>query len=401
MVLNIYYKLNDINAISVALSAINTEKNFNFRPSIGEMQKKYGEFYPIALDQIHLLPKSSKKLSHFCEAGCLFEPRSFEQSTSQTVATWKARFFPSKKLLSLTGGLGVDDWAWAKTNCKVISCDPNSDLNELATYNFRKLDVQLERLCTTAEEYLESQPLDGFDLMYIDPDRRKAENRLHGKADEFQPNVSNILKQVQELNIPVLVKMSPLTDINWIEENWLGNKKFYAIMYQGEVKELLIYIDFGEKKPLQKEVVLLYETGYELFTESNIPQDTQKEKTYFFEPHAGYFCLNLHREMCKWSFLEPQNSQKTYFVSSEILPVVIGRTFLILHQSKGSLNQLQRLLSLKGITHSSVSSRECGGLKTEEIRKKLKQSDGGQFYIFVTKNKDGFLMYVTEKVISR
>lgn len=401
MVLNIYYKLNDINAISVALSAINTEKNFNFRPTIGEMQKKYGEFYPIALDQIQLLSKSTKKLPLFCQAGCLFEPRSFEQCTSETVAQWKAKQFPAKKLLSLTGGLGVDDWAWAVSGSEVSSCDPNADLNELVKYNYNRLGIAVNRFTCTAEDFIKTNTLQEFDLIYIDPDRRKSSQRMHGNATEFQPDVSSILEEVKELNIPVLIKMSPLTDVQWIETHWVGSKQFFALMYQGEVKELLVYIEFGPQKPSTKEVVMLSDTEVALYSESNIPQDQKREKTYFFEPHAGYFCLNLHREMCKWPILDPQNSQKTYFESSEVLPANLGRTFHIKFKEKGSLNQLQRVLTEKGIQYSSVSSRECGGLKTEEIRKKLKQKDGGEHYIFVTKSSQEFVMYVTKKVTFR
>jgi hypothetical protein len=138
MISELVYKINAFEGISDVLSEINLSESPIPTPPIGQIQKKFGEFAPLALEQYKLRVKSVQKLPQHARAGCLFWQRAFEQCSSEAVALWKAQAFPVETLLSITGGLGVDEWAWSKNGTHVISCDIQSDLNALVCYRCSK-----------------------------------------------------------------------------------------------------------------------------------------------------------------------------------------------------------------------------------------------------------------------
>ena len=139
MVLYSFYKLNAFDSNSIALSEIISNESDHHIPSIGEIQRKFGDLAPLAFEQIKLKKKAWRKLPIWCTSGCLFEQRALEQSTSERVAIWKASHFKTKKVLSLTGGLGVDDWAFSRQDCDVTSVDTNEALNQLVRHNMQLL----------------------------------------------------------------------------------------------------------------------------------------------------------------------------------------------------------------------------------------------------------------------
>ena len=77
MISKLIYKINAFESISIALSKIILQKSQEKSPSIAEIQKNFGEFAPLALEQHKLKAKAQLKLPQFSEKGCLFWQRSF------------------------------------------------------------------------------------------------------------------------------------------------------------------------------------------------------------------------------------------------------------------------------------------------------------------------------------
>jgi hypothetical protein len=460
MISEIIYKLNAFDSNFVALSEIITAENAKKEPAIGELQKKYGEFLSVALEQIKLRDKVKKKLPAWVEARCLFEQRAFEQCTSQTVALWKAQFFKTSHLLSLTGGLGVDDWAWLTTGTNVLSTDPNKELNHLVRCNMQRLydslnsntqplnlssssslpsnnEIELKnfsskliftRLDLTAEDLLiqlkdsSSHPTPNDPnllpqktkeyTVYIDPDRRKGDDRLGGKAKEFTPNFIEIIHENFTSYKKWLVKLSPMTDIHFLQKELPYPIRFYAVFFQGEVKELLL--ELGEEITstefksiyIQNEVFETWDLKSieAFFNNSEIPQpksieldrssEIQNEilSLYVFETHGSLNCLGLNKELER--FLVPLNQGRTFFQSSIPLPKSLGRTFKIQHVFKGSLKQIKHELAKLQISKSSITARECKGLNSAEIQKRLGIKEGGSHTLFVTQMQGEFICWV-------
>jgi len=408
MINDLMCKLNAFEGISLALSRINSENSLQKTPTLGELQKKFGEFLPLALEQYKLKEKATKKLPSFVSGGCLFEQRSLEQSTSEAVARWKSSHFSAQKVLSLTGGLGIDDWAWLKSGASVISLDPNEALNQLVRFNFSRLVTHLgyTRLTVTAEEYLAVHGVDSStDLIYIDPDRRQENERLGGNFSIFQPNIVELIEKYGIQDTPWLIKLSPATDFREIRK-WLpGELHFYSVMHKSEVKELLVNVHPQKPQNIRRNAVYLKENGetFIIHDDDDISRLSSKvhDKNYIFEPHSHLNILGLNEKFKGLTDLVSVTTQSTLFVGPMAFPSYLGRTLEVELEFEGSLKELKRVLIGQNIVKATVTPRDCGGMKGQEILKALGVKDGGTHVIFITKNVNSFKAWLGVYLLAR
>lgn len=399
MVSYIYCKLNKFDAKTEDISEINSKIIGELPLNLGKLQKIHGDFFPIAATQHELQKKALKKIPSLIYAGCILEKRAYEQCTSEDVAIWKAHFFPSKKLLSLTGGLGVDEWAWAKSGTEVTSIDIDSNLNHLAKYNFDKLNVEIDRQTIDANDFIAMNDLSNYDLIYIDPDRRDGNTRITNQVASYSPNIFEIIQQNQNLNW--LVKLSPMVDADFIEAHLPGNKTYYAVVVKQEVKELLVHIQFTDSQSKTKrEVVTIDENNYtyssKIFHEGHLAKSTQE---IIFEPNGGLMCLKLNRSLQELDGFTPLNIQHTFFKCKVIIPTEMGRSFLPIHSDPiiGGLNKIVKTIKTEyNIDAASITARECK-LSTEEIRKSLGLKESDTHFLIMTKRGIDFLAWVCVK----
>jgi len=399
MVSYIYCKLNKFDAKSEEISEINSKIIGEPLLNLSKLQKIHGDFFPIAATQHELQRKALKKIPSFIHAGCILEKRAYEQCTSEDAAIWKAHFFPSKKLLSLTGGLGVDEWAWAKSGTEVTSIDIDSNLNHLAKYNFDKLNVNIDRQTIDANDFILNNELNNYDLIYIDPDRRDGTTRITNQVASYSPNIFEIIAQNQNLNW--LIKLSPMVDADFIEANLPGYKTYYAIVVKQEVKELLVHIQFTDSQSKTKrEVVTIdgskYHYSGSIFNEGHLAKSTQE---FIFEPNGGLLCLKLNRSLHELDGFIPLNIQHTFFKCHVNIPSEMGRSFLPIHNEPicGGLNKIGKIIKSEyHIDAASITARECK-LSTEEIRKTLGLKESDTHFIILTKRGNDFLAWVCVK----
>ncbi len=396
MLSNIYCKLNKFDAKTEGVSEINAKLIVENHQNLAQMQKKYGEFFAVAVLQHELQKKAIKKIPSWIAAGCILDRRAYEQCTSEEVAIWKAHFFKCKRLLSLTGGMGVDDWAWAKTGCDVTSVDNNEQLNCLVKFNFSKLGIEIDRQTNTAENYIESHELNQFDLIYIDPDRREGNARIVSKVNQYSPNIFGIIEQFP--NNAFLIKLSPMVDSDFLTQSISRAMCFYSIVHQNEVKELLVYVaPSAVNVPQKKEMVHIEDGQYFYYSEFEAAKKT--EEWLIFEPNAGLFNLKLNRELTLDSGTVSLNTQRTFFMTKTVYPKEMGRLFRQISgpELTGGLNKLAKMLKEEyGITEASITARECK-MGTEEIRKTLKLRESDQNYLIITRDESGFKAWLCQK----
>ncbi len=403
MVSNIYCKLNKFDAKTEEISEINSKIIGELPLNLGKLQKIHGDFFPIAATQHELQKKALKKIPSFIHAGCILEKRAYEQCTSEDVAIWKAHFFQSKKLLILTGGLGVDEWAWAKTGTEVTSIEIDSNLNHLAKYNFDKLNININRQTLDANDFISANDLSQFDLIYIDPDRRDGNTRITNQVASYSPNIFKIIQQNQNNQLNWLIKLSPMVDADFIENHLPGNKTYYAIVVKQEVKELMVHVQFTENtSKIKREVVTIDEKQYKysskIFNEAQLEKSTEE---FIFEPNSGIMCLKSNRYLHELDGFTPLNIQHTFFKCNVIIPAEMGRSFLPIHKGpiSGGLNKIGKIIKSEyNIKAASITARECK-LTTEEIRKSLGLKESDTHFLILTKRGNDFLAWVCVKPI--
>ena len=145
---------------------------------------------------------------------------------------------PLGTVLDLTGGLGVDSWAFAQVAERVVYFERSEELAAAAGRNFQRLGAgNIDVRCETVTPQTE---LPEADLIYADPARRDAAGRKVFLLEDCTPDILTLLPTLLKKAPAVLVKLSPMADLAMLAER-LGPalREIHVVECDGEVKELL------------------------------------------------------------------------------------------------------------------------------------------------------------------
>ncbi|MFM7428476.1 MAG: hypothetical protein ACKO1F_01110, partial [Flammeovirgaceae bacterium] len=195
--------------------------------------------------------KAKEKLPlWFRTKGVVYPPSlNLEQSSSEATALYKERWltelaFPKKHLVDLTGGLGVDTFFVGRLFEGTTYVEPNQELLSLAKHNHQQLgNTTISYFPTSATQWL-AEHNEAVSLFYIDPSRRKNTGKVFRLSD-CEPNIielQNLLFQQSEF---VLIKASPLLDIQQGLRELTHVEHVKVVAVENEVKELLFFQHFG------------------------------------------------------------------------------------------------------------------------------------------------------------
>lgn len=361
---------------------------------IPKLKKLYPGNYKLLYEQLLTYPKAAKKLPGFTSHFCYLTAKSYEQSSSELLAAYKAALFKGNICIDLTGGLGIDDIAFSGSFNKVISVDNDEALNTLAEINFKKLGVNnITRLTTSAEEFIQSKLLSSdlsAELIYIDADRRvnkdgKRSVTFHGSS----PDILKIKDNCFKISGEVLLKLSPLTDITYIRKNLTGIKFIKVISLDNEVKEILVLLNKDYKDAaLISAVDISSAAGATMefipqALESKNAADNSIEFNYLIEPGNAIIKAGLIDSYAEVNTLHRFFVQSPYLLSFTVPVQPFGRVFRIISYSKFSKSAFKQYLVKQNISKASLASRNFP-VKPEELKKLFKLSDGGNDYFFFT-----------------
>jgi THUMP domain-like len=357
---------------------------------IQKIKRLYPELYGLLADQIDVYPKAGKKLPSFTANYCFFTKKGFEQSTSETLAEFKASLFKGDLLIDLTGGLGADDAAFARSFLKVISVDSNRELNLITRINFDKLGIKnIERIDSTAEDFIKTA--ENADLIYLDPDRRTGNSRSVTLTDSVPP-VPDMLNRLFELSDLVLLKLSPLIDLIYLKKNLSDIEKLYVISLQNEVKEILVQLKKGySRDPEIIAVDLKPGMKQDLFS-SFVHTDKETEGAtsgeYFYEPAKCIIKAGLTEKYMVYVNLKKIGQVSPYMTGDRLINNFMGRVFYTKYCAVFTKSQFKRYIKDNSIQKANISRRDFP-LTVEEIRKQYRIFDGGDEYLYFTTNAKG------------
>lgn len=351
-------------------------------------------------EQIVSKKKSKKKLPSWFNTAEIYYPKKIhiEQSSSETTAKYKADIIDGKLLLDLTGGFGVDSYFLSKKIDLVHHCETNENLSEIVGHNYEKMGVKNIKIINgDGIIFLEKSSLN-FDWVYIDPSRR---HDVKGKVFLLSDCVPNVLKHLplffNKANA-VLLKTSPLLDISSGINELKFVKEIHIVSVANEVKELLWVLKkeytgqiliktINFKKEQQQKFNFVLSEGKEAVSEYSKPL------FYLYEPNAailksGAFKIIGNRYSLK------KIQENSHFYTSKTLIDFPGRRFKIenvIPYQKKALNEL-------GIKKANITTRNFLD-SVVEIRKKFKLKDGGNTYLFFTKNfENKYIVIISSKV---
>lgn len=162
------------------------------------------------------------------------------------------------KIADLTGGLGVDTWAFSKIAGQVLFNEMSGRLAEAAKHNFKELGIDNVSITSSRVESSGSllvkngeavspqSLLADFapDLIFLDPARRDGAGKKVFMLEDCSPDILSLKDELLEISRFVMVKLSPMADIS-LASSKLGEhcREVHVVESAGECKELLILMD--------------------------------------------------------------------------------------------------------------------------------------------------------------
>ena len=347
--------------------------------------------FDLALTTLEVRRKLRDKVPEWYAVPSLRYPLrvSGEQCSSAATARYKASVVRGKRIADLTGGLGVDSWAFAQVFDEVLYNEMRPELADAAEANFRELGLTnvLVRNCELVPGSL-GEVLNGFrpDVLFLDPARRAADGRKVFRLEDCQPDVLQLLPELLESCPNVLLKLSPMADITLVCKQLGCVKEVHVVAADGECKELLLLLERGYDGPY---TMTIFEDGAVM----EIPGQARDEGSghgflkstpscgdKIFEPGKAMMKAGAFEVPGRYGLTKLGKHTHLYVgaeVPEELWP--FGKVFEI--QEVVRLNNRTVKELGKRYSKADVTARNIP-LTSDQLRKKLGVADGGLVHIF-------------------
>ncbi len=348
--------------------------------------------------------KAKEKLPEFYATnGIVYPPVvNMEQCSSEQTANFKASILKSagKTLADLTGGFGVDTYYFSKFFDCVYYIEPESSLVEIAKHNHTILGAQnIFHRQLTAEEFLETST-HPVDCIYVDPSRRKTGNQKVYSFADSQPNVIALQEKLFEKASTLLIKASPLLDVQQGIQELKNVERVFIVSVANECKELLFWCsnDF-EKEPLM-EAINVEKTGdissFSFYRSAEQVQKIQHTNplTYLYEPNASILKSGAFKLVGSRLLLQKISANTHLYTSDVLIKNFPGRVFKIEAHVKANPNEVLKFFP---DGKANITTRNYP-LSVEELRKKTKLKNGGEKFLIGFSGVSEKFLAVAQKV---
>lgn len=196
-----------------------------------------------------------------------------EQCSSSGTARYKAsvveRIFKEtpgsgRRLADLTGGLGIDSWAFSKVAAKVLYNEMSPALALAARHNFAVLgadNIVVRNFACTQDSLRGIIGSFAPEVLFLDPARRSSDGKKVFLLEDCSPDVPGLVPELLAISRHLLLKLSPMADISRVIERlnlsyeaaleksegrgWNGQwiREVHVVAAGGECKELLVWMD--------------------------------------------------------------------------------------------------------------------------------------------------------------
>lgn len=358
--------------------------------------------FDLALNTLEARRKLRDKVPEWYAVPALVYPLrlSAEQCSSTSTALYKAcvaltatddtksgqnKMSPKCAMADLTGGLGVDSWAFSKVFGKVLYNEMRPELAKAAEQNFQLLGaaniVVRNAALGLSGQLSVREILDGFrpDMIYLDPARRAEDGRKVFRLEDCQPDVLTLLPELLEACPKLLLKLSPMADITLVCKQLGCVREVHVVAAGGECKELLLLLEKG------------YEGAYRLFVvEDGAVQEILRsaqndigevqEGGFLFEPGKALLKAGAFDWPCRFGLRKLGRHTHLYIgpeTARELTP--FGKWFRIveiLPLNKRSLREVASRYPQADVTARNIP------LTSDELRAHLKVHPGSGIHIF-------------------
>lgn len=363
--------------------------------SLSLLADKYPDVdMPLAIRQITGKQKTKHKIPAFYKCENLLYPvkLSLEQSSSEITAKHKSTRCEGEVLIDLTGGYGVDSFFFSFRFQKVIYVEKQLELCELAKLNFHALHREnIEVINASAERFLEKT--EKVDWIFLDPARRTDSGKKAVLLSDCEPDVSQLAPKLLTKSDKVMIKLSPMIDITSLTKELPDIAEINVVSVDNECKEVIVILQKNcEGKILVKTTNYPNNKHAENFDyylteeQSAIATFTNQLQTYLYEPNASIMKSGAFKSVSEHFSINKLHINSHLYTSDNLISDLPGRIFKVEKTYDFSKNSLKEFH--KEIKKANLSVRNFP-MSVNELRKKLKLSEGGDVYVFATTLNSG------------
>ena len=335
--------------------------------------------------QLKYLQRARTKLPSYYRARCILPPLAFEQASSEAVASEKR--YGGRLCIDLTCGLGVDSVRFSKNFDRVIAVERDPVTARVAAVNFSLLGIpNVEVVNDSAEHFMESFSAMA-DLVYVDPARRGVGNRKLSRLEDCSPDIVSLLPAIREKTRRVVIKASPLFDVDEAFRLFGDRITVEVVSLQGECKEVLIEISSAQDGIAGSVRATMAGCGSLVFGR----KEDEPTQTPGFEPPYG--CLLVPDvSLCKARLVQRYAarigcyavSQSGYCLSRQAPDRFFGRVYPIREMMPYQPKKLKQYLKTAGIVRCNLLKKEFP-FDASEIARALGIRQGGDDSVAFTR----------------
>jgi len=343
------------------------------------------------IEQIEAKKRCIDKLQTWFATPNIYYPSklNIEQTSSEVTALYKANLINGETIIDLTGGFGVDCLYFAKAFGKVIHCEINPKLSNIAAHNYKQFGVDnIKTINDSGLDYLK-QSIQEYDWIYIDPSRRHDSKGKVFYLKDCLPNVPEHLELLFKCSNNILIKASPMLDISIGLSELEFVKDIYIVAVNNDVKELLFNLEKGFNGNVKVKTININKKITDSF-DFNFAEEQLAISTiglpqnYLYEPNAAILKAGAFKSVSKKLNVQKLHQHSHLYTSQDIIEFP-GRSFKIIEILSYNKKLVAKHL---GNTKANITTRNFPE-SVSKIRTKFKIKDGGELYAFFTTNCDG------------
>ncbi|MCC2548289.1 class I SAM-dependent methyltransferase [Hymenobacter sp. BT175] len=361
---------------------------------------------PDLVRQIQARQKARTKLPAWAANPDLVFPSSLsvEQSSSARTAAFKAGLVGGRSLADLTGGFGVDTAHFAAQVGSVHYVERDPSLVAVVQYNLQQLGIgNVQFHADEALAFLKATD-ETFDWIYLDPARRDTADRKIYRLQDCEPDVLRLLPLLLHKSPRILLKTSPMLDIDQAVEQLAHVRRLWVVAVDNECKEVLYELGAEPAVDPERFTVNLLRDGTQQEFRLNRAREARAiaryaeplPQGYLYEPNVAVLKASGFRSVGTAFELLKLHQHSHLYMSDMLRPDFPGRIFRIRAAEKYDRKALRAHLGPEARAH--VTTRNFPD-SVADFRHHTGIREGGDTYLFATTDLRGrLIVLVCEKV---
>ncbi len=361
----------------------------------------------VIANQLKARKKAKDKLpTYFSTEGIVYPPSiNLEQSSSEATAQVKTMILRNalkshpETCADLTGGLGIDSFYLSSLCRQVHYIEPNLELLTIAKHNHERLGATaISYHSTTAEEFLNTSQCN-VDFIFIDPSRRSSASKKVHRLSDCVPDVTKLQESIFRLTSVMLIKTSPLLDIQQGLSELSCVTDVYILSVSNECKEVLFLCRANSKKLPEIHALNLSGKAQATFSFTRYEEQTSESQfseplTYIYEPNASILKAGAFALVGNRYGLFKLHPNTHLYTSKVLIPDFPGRIFRVVTMVKADKKSISPFFADgKG----NVITRNYP-MSAEHLKKKVGLKDGGDQYLIACSTVQGRQTIVAARI---